>query len=170
MRGYTLCRSHRDDELGPRGGGAPQHNLNALKTGAHAHPLASLNLSQLAKDLVRDPDHLPDLMEIAVQSIHARTRDPHKTLVALRTALSRLLPLLAVQRFAAEVEAALRELPPSQRAPFLAAIRQRATASPSEYSLDSISHWVIESRKNRKTSTGTGRRNDGRVHFTSGAS
>ena len=140
-RSHSLCPSHRDDELGPRGGGAPQHNLNALKTGAHAHPLASLNLAQLAKNLVRHPDHLPDLMEIAVQSIHPRTRDPYKTLVAFRTALSRLLPLVAAQLFATEVQAVLRQLPSSQREPFLAALRDRTRSLHLQSSLDSIRHW-----------------------------
>ena len=160
MRGHSLCRSHRDNELGLRGGGAPQHNLNALKTGAHAHPLASLNLAQLAKDLVHHPDDLPDHLGIAIQSIHARTRHPYKTLVALRTALSRLLPLVAAQLLAAKVKAVLSELPPSQRRPFLIAVRQRAAGPRPLNSLDSIRQWVIESQKNRKTSTGTvGQRN-----------
>ena len=160
MRGHSLCRSHRDDELGLRAGGAPHHNLNAVKTGAHAHPLASLNLVQLAKDLVHHSDDLPDHLGIAIQSIHARTRHPYKTLVALRTALSRLLPLVAAQLFAAKVDAILRELPPSQRRPFLTAVRQRATGRLPQNSLDPVREWVIESQKNRKTSTGTvGRRN-----------
>jgi len=48
IRGRTVCRSHLDDALGPRGGGAPQRNLNALKTGAHARPLAAADLHELA--------------------------------------------------------------------------------------------------------------------------
>lgn len=160
MRGHSLCRSHRDDELGLRGGGAPHHNLNAVKTGAHAHPLASLNLAQLAKDLVHHPDDLPDLIGIALQSIHARTRHPYKTLAALRTALSRLLPLVEAQLLVAQVDAVLRELPPSLRRPFMAAVRRQATGPLPQSTLDSIREWVIESEKKRKTSTGTaGRRN-----------
>jgi hypothetical protein len=56
MRGHTLCRSHRDPELGPRSRGEPRSHPNAHRTADHAHPLPSLDLVQLVKDLARARD------------------------------------------------------------------------------------------------------------------
>jgi hypothetical protein len=125
MRGHHLCRSHLDDQMGLRGGGAPASNLNALKTADHAHPLPAPDLAALARAIARQPDHLPDLLASAVSSIHARTAaDPYKTLLALRKTLDRLLPLVAAQLVSAEVQSLLRDLPASQREPLLAAARR----------------------------------------------
>ena len=155
MRGRSLCRSHLDDALGPRGGGAPQRNLNALKTGAHARPLAAVDLHELAKDLARQPDRLPELVGAALQSIHARTGDPYKTLVAFQNSLTRLLPLVDVHLFAAEVEAVGGRLPPSERRAFLAAVRARSTGVSTHADLASLRQRLIEPQKSSKTSTGT---------------
>jgi hypothetical protein len=132
MRGHTLCRSHRDPELGPRGSGAPPGNLNALKTGDRAHPLPSLDLLQLAKDLARDPDRLPEHLAVAVDSIHARTHDPYRTLIALSSALGQLVPLVAAQLLAAKADTILQQLPPARRKPFLATLRRTAARPTSD--------------------------------------
>lgn len=150
MRGHSLCRSHRDAELDPRGGGAPPHNLNALKTGAHAHPLPPLDLDQLAKNLVRDPDHLPDHLAAALQSIHDRTHDPYKTLVALHKALPELLNLVVTHLYAAEVRAIVRQLPPSQRAACRPAMEKQTRDLFSQDSRAGVMQWVIESQKRRE--------------------
>jgi hypothetical protein len=95
MRGHTRCRSHRDRELGPRGGGAPAGNLNALKTGDHTHPLPLLGLQRLVRQIARQPDQLPDHLHLVARSIHSRTGDPHKTLIAFRALLTDLIPQVA---------------------------------------------------------------------------
>jgi hypothetical protein len=155
MRGRALCRSHLDHELGPRGAGAPRRNLNALKTAAHARPLAAADLHTLAKALVRLPDQLPELVAAALQSIHARTGDPYKTLVAFQSSLTRLLLLVDVHLFAAEIEAVGSRLPPSERGAFLAAVRARASAAATHAGLASLRQQVLEPQKSSKTSTGT---------------
>ncbi len=58
MRGRTHRRSHLDHLLGPRGAGAPDGNLNALKSGDHAHPLTDRYIVDLAHELVKRPDQL----------------------------------------------------------------------------------------------------------------
>jgi len=155
MRGRDLCRSHLDHELGPRGGGAPQRNLNALKTAAHARPLAAVDLHELAKDLTRLPDQLPALVATALQSIHARTGDPYKTLAAFQSSLPRLLELVDAHLFAAEVEAMGSELPPSQRPAFLALLREHAAGASTHAGLASLRQRVIELQQDFNTSTAT---------------
>ena len=115
MRGHSHCRAHRDQELGPRGAGAPQGNLNALKTGGHAHPLPRPDLHHLARQVVHESHQLPYHLGLTAQSIHTRTRDPFETLLALSAALSELLPLVADELFAGELDALLQQLPAPQR-------------------------------------------------------
>ena len=155
MRGRALCRSHLDDPLGPRGGGAPQRNLNALKTAAHAQPLAAVDLHELAKDLTRLPDQLPALVATALQSIHARTGDSYKTLAAFQSSLPRLLELVDAHLFAAEVETIGSQLPPSQRADLLALLREHAAGASTHADLASLRQRVIELQQDFNTSTAT---------------
>jgi hypothetical protein len=115
MRAHTHCRSHRDAELGPRGAGAPPGNLNALKTGQDAHPLSRSGLRTLAQQIASDPQQLPSHLQPAIGSIHARTRDPVKTLLALQAMFTDLLPLVAQNLFTAELETLLHQVPPQRR-------------------------------------------------------
>jgi hypothetical protein len=117
MRGYTRCRAHRDAELGPRSVGAPRGNLNALKTGRHAHPLDQPDLHRLARRLVDEPELLPYHLGLAAQSLQSRTRDPHQTLHAFRTTLAGLQPLVAHYQLATELRDLLRQfsLPDRER-------------------------------------------------------
>lgn len=124
MRGHTRCRAHRDAELGPRGGGAPPGNLNAVRTGRHAQPVPPGDLSNLAHQLVADPQHTPQHLEPLLASIHGRAGDPFKTLVALQAAFAELLPLLAQRLFAAELDHLLRRLPPHQASAVLTTVRR----------------------------------------------
>jgi hypothetical protein len=156
MRGHTRCRSHRDPELGPRGGGAPSHNLNALRTGEHAHPVSPADLHHLVTRIVRHPDRLPDHLALAIRSLHRRTADPYKALVALRALLSDLLPLVAAGLFEAGVEDRLRCLPPSQRRSFTQTIKEQIRTQSPEAVLLSLRTLIIESENPKKTSTGTG--------------
>lgn len=111
MRGQTLCRVHRNRDLGPSGG-APPGNLNALRTGEHAFPLSYSDLQALAHDLTCQPHQLPDLLDAAIQSIHSRTGDSFQTLRALLPLLKELLPLVAEGLYEAELEALLQGLSP----------------------------------------------------------
>ena len=115
MRGHTHCRAHRDDELGPRGAGAPPRNLNALKTGDHLQPLPLPELLDLAYQIVLQPDETPYHLGRAAQSYHQRTRNPVKTILAVRGLLTKLAPAVGEQLFAIELEALLRQLAPSRR-------------------------------------------------------
>jgi hypothetical protein len=126
MRGHTRCRSHRDRELGRRGGGAPPGNLNALKSGRHAHPVSLPALELLAGQIVDQPDLLPDHIAAIVRSIQDRTRDPHKTLLAFRAALPDLTSLVAKDLFVVEANALLRQAPPSRRDSLLRVIKRNA--------------------------------------------
>jgi hypothetical protein len=156
MRGHAHCRSHRDRELGPRGGGAPPGNLNALKTGDHTHPLPLSELRPLADQLVRQPDQLPDLLDPIVRSIHSRIRDPQKALVALQTTLADFRQQVAVALFKTEVDTLLRRLPPSQRGRLLRTLKEQAGPWVSEATILSLRRLMVEFEKNSKTSTGTG--------------
>jgi hypothetical protein len=49
-RAYRARRKHR--------GGAPRGNLNALRHGAHAHPLDQVGLAHLATDIQERHDDL----------------------------------------------------------------------------------------------------------------
>jgi hypothetical protein len=54
MHGHTLCRSHRDDELGPRGAGAPRGNQNRFVHGfysRHFTPEERASLDDLGSDV-----------------------------------------------------------------------------------------------------------------------
>jgi hypothetical protein len=164
MRGHTHCRSHRDRELGPRRGGAPPGNLNALRTGDHAHPLSPSDLRDLADQLIRQPDHLPEHLSLVAHSLHTRsgclrqskTHDPYRTLVALRTVLSDLIPHLALGLFKTELAASLQRLPPSERGPLLRTVKKQLGHQAPEVALLSLRRLMIESQENKKTSTGTG--------------
>jgi len=112
MHGHTLCRAHRDAELGPRGAGAPQGNLNALKHGRHAHPLPPPDLENLALCTVEQPEQFPLQLGLAAQSIQARTGDPFGLLVALHRLLSQLIPLVAARLFESELHALSHQIPP----------------------------------------------------------
>jgi hypothetical protein len=178
MRGQTRCRPHRDAELGPRGGGAPRGNLNALKTGQFTHPVAGADLHRLAAQLARDPDRLPEHLAGVAHAIHSRTADPVKTLLALRATLSDLLPLVAGHLFDAELSAFLHRLPPARRDPFQALVRQGSRHLAPEHRLAFLRALIariarrglhnapprpgpdpdVEPQKRGKTTTGTGDR------------
>ena len=115
MHNHTRCRAHRDPELGARGAGVPRGNLNALKTGQHAHPLPPLDLQRLAHKIALDPDQLPYQIGLAAQSIHSRTSEPIKTIVALEATVRQLLTAVAETLFAFELAAWLQRLPPARR-------------------------------------------------------
>ena len=104
----ALCRSHRDAELGPRGAGAPQGNLNALVHGRHSNPLSPPDLEHLVAVAVDRPDDLPLEIGLAVRSIHARTGHALLTLIALRRLLSQVVAQLSARFLRAELRAELR--------------------------------------------------------------
>ena len=80
MRGHTHCRAHRDDELGPRGAGAPSGNLNALKHGHHAQPLPLPDVKHLARQIIEQegtPDEIRNTANPVVrQFINGLTKGP----------------------------------------------------------------------------------------------
>ena len=148
MRGQAHCRSHRDRELGPRGGGAPPGNLNALKTGEHAHPLSPTDLTQLAEQIVREPDSLPAILGSIVRSIHDRAPDPYSGLAGLRVAVTALREAVAAHLLTTEAEDWLLQLPPSQRAWALQTLqRRRLRHLNPDAALRSLRALVIEFEK-----------------------
>jgi hypothetical protein len=154
MRGHTLCRSHRDVELGPRGGGAPQDNLNALTTGQHAHPLSGPVHDRLAQLILHQPDQLPQHIALATQIIHDHTGDPYKTIVALRAFLSDVVPPVAGGLFIAEMRTFLGRLPPANRAPFLHLIRTNLGRRSNVGALLFLRAAIRIMEKRQKTNTG----------------
>lgn len=124
MRGYDECRSHLDPLLGPRGGGAPRGNLNALKTGEHINPASSTQLRRLAHDIVQQPENVDQLLIDHVNELYAKvgygTAVPRalRTVIALRETVEKLIPYLADAFFFAELEFHAQHCPPDQRASF----------------------------------------------------
>jgi hypothetical protein len=155
MRGHTRCRSHRDRELGPRRGGAPPGNLNALKTGHQAHPASLSDLRDVARQVVLQPDRLPDCLHRLAASVHGRTRDPYRALVAFQALLSDLIPLVATDLFMAEARARLGRLPPERQRTVLSDLRRQTRRQSPGAALLSLRGLDIESEKSKKTSTGT---------------
>ena len=154
MRGHTRCRSHRDHELGRRGGGAPPGNLNALKSGRHAHPVSLPALDLLAGQIVDRPEQLPDHIAGIVRSIQDRTRDPHKVLLAFQPTLASLISLVAKEVFVAEVNALLRQTPPSRRGSLLRIIKRHARHQAPGAALRTLRELTTElEESHRETST-----------------
>mgnify|MGYP001818173733 CR=1 FL=1 len=112
MRDGDRCRSHRDPELGPRGGGAPPGNLNALACGEYSHPLPLPELEHLAQVAIDHPADLPLQVGLALRAIQARVSDPFLVLVALCRLCSLLLARVAVLAYAAELDAFLARFSP----------------------------------------------------------
>ena len=122
MRDHTRCRAHRDAELGPRGAGAPPGNLNALKHGRYSYPFSRSDLESLAAALIERPGDLFSHLDLAIQSIQARTGDPLMTLIALRALIRQLTRVIAARLFIPELQALLQSLPPPWRLKVMAVI------------------------------------------------
>jgi hypothetical protein len=73
MRGRTHCRSHLDHIVGSRGVGAPDGNLNAIKSGDHAHPLSDRYIMDLAHKLVQRPDQLKTKLNQVINQLYRPT-------------------------------------------------------------------------------------------------
>ena len=140
MRDHTCCRSHRDSELGERGGGAPPRNLHALKTGAHANPLPPSEFADLVAAIVAAPDDLPFQIGLVVRDIQGHTGDPFLALVALRRLFIQLVPLVAARLFTAELRDALRSTPltPHECDEYIRKIERLATGKNMEAHLWSL--------------------------------
>jgi hypothetical protein len=104
MRGYDLCRSHRDPIFGPLGGGAPKGNRNAVKTGAYTHALPPETIRRLAHRLTSEPDKYIDHMTWALKSLHY-PRDLCVSLQILVILIRQLQPQIATDIFIRELDA-----------------------------------------------------------------
>jgi len=127
MRGRTLCRSHRNHELGSGPVGAPKGNFNALKNALHAQLLAPEQLGDLAHRIAQDPYHLDRQLASVVKAIHRRAgRDPHSkatsfdanTLLLVGALVKQLLDPVASAIFNQQLDAYLDQLPDHVRADF----------------------------------------------------
>ena len=122
MRGRSHCRSHLDHILGSRGAGAPGGNLNALKSGAHAHPLSERYLMDLAHELVLNPNRLKPVLTQIINQLYRRAGPTPseiralKTLVTLQIVLKSLTSHFANDLFVIGLEEITSGLPPSTRA------------------------------------------------------
>jgi hypothetical protein len=157
MHGDIHCRPHRDAEIGPRGGGASHGNLNALKTGDHAHPLGWPALDRLALQATTDPGCLPDLVAGLTRDFYALThQDPHKTLAALQAVLRYLVPAVADARLAARVDAVLGQVSPEMRPKLQISLWKRILRLPLDQRLVLLDAVVAEvlPRISEKSSTG----------------
>jgi hypothetical protein len=156
MHGAVHCRAHRDAEIGPRGGGAPAGNLNALKTGDYAHPLGQSAIDRLAFQITTDPGCLPDLLAGLARDLYAHTQDLHKTLAALNAILRYLVPTVADARLAARIDAVVHQVPPEKRPALQIALWKCILRLPLEQRLvllDAVVAKVLP-RISGKTSTG----------------
>ena len=114
MRGFDLCRSHRDPIFGPRSGGAPKGNRNAVKTGVHTHSLSPNLIRRLAHHLVSEPDQYLDHMTWALKKLHY-SKDPCISLQILITLIRQLQPQVADNLFVRELDAFVEQWPPEVR-------------------------------------------------------
>lgn len=114
MRGYDLCRAHRDPVFGPRGCGAPKGNRNAVKTGAYTHTLPHELIRRLAHYLVTEPDQYIKHMTWALKRLHYRA-DPCVSLQILVILIRQLQPQIANNLFIRELDAYVEQLPPEAR-------------------------------------------------------
>lgn len=121
MRGKTHCRSHSHDKLGKPASGAPHHNLNALKTGRHAHPISPSELAHLAHNLVHEPEHFSQNIHQAIDSILQRQAKPNRwpnpvaSMLLLKLLFGQLYPMVADTLFYSTLDAYLRGLTPDKR-------------------------------------------------------
>ena len=118
MRHHNHCRSHRDQELGPRGAGAPKGNFNALKTAANAHFLPEPELNQLGYKIAQEPEYLKSFLIQLFEDVDKVTDDPFKTMLLYSRLLQQLTPIIGNNMFTAELNHFLQRLPPSRRASF----------------------------------------------------
>ncbi len=126
MRDHDCCRAHRD-ELGPRGAGPPPGNLNALKHGAHAHPLPVPEFERLVETAVEQSQDLPFQVGLAFHAIQSRTSDTFLALVAFRVLLAQLTNRVAAHLFSVELQDILSPMP-SATCRFLQAAFEQQTA------------------------------------------
>ena len=126
MRNHTHCRPHRDLELGPRGAGAPPGNLNAVRTGQHAHPISPDQRDRLVQAILSMPEQLPQYLAEAIEDIHQRCPDPVKALAALQAMIPELLIGVADGLYVAELRHLLQQQPVDRRRSALLAIELHA--------------------------------------------
>jgi hypothetical protein len=141
MRGHTHCRTHRrsvaeilslpkgDRELGPRGGGAPPRNLNALSHAGYSNGLPEPDLVRLAAAAIDsgDPESFEGLFGSAILTLWDRrsaaeilslpkgTGDPFRALLALECVLDWLIDRVATDLFHQELTEVLAPIPPQER-------------------------------------------------------
>ena len=117
----------------PHPGGAPRGNLNALRHGAHAHPLDKASLAHLAAAVQETPGELATLLFPAICSIQRRAPDTFRALIALRALIAALTDIIADSLFHQELSQALSLLPPLLHDHFAARVeRLAADKSPVE--------------------------------------
>ena len=119
MRGHNHCRPHLDQFLGPRGAGAPENNVNAVKTAKNAAPFSTPQINQIALQITQNPDQIKQTLHDAIDSILRRTDDPFKILLLFQLLLVQLIPQVADNIFVDEIDAFLPRLPPEIRTTFL---------------------------------------------------
>jgi len=119
MRGRTLCRSHRNHELGSGPVGAPKGNFNALKNAVHAQLLPKCGERSSPKlSFAQSAYHLDRQLASVVKAIHRRAgRDPHSKATSFDANTLLLLGAL-VKQLLDPVAPALFLRPPRTFAPF----------------------------------------------------
>ena len=110
------CRSHLDHVLGRRNVGAPKGNLNAVKTGRHAHPLSKEKLESLSHEIAQRPNETPAILSREIYELFDRTGNSYNTIVLLARLSQQLLPLTADQRFHIELYNFIQQIHPESRA------------------------------------------------------
>ena len=124
MRGRTHYLSHLDHLLGPLGAGAPDGNLNALKSGDYAHPLSERVIMDLAHALVQRPDQLKTKLTQVINQLYRRSGPipsdlrTLKTLVSLEIVLKSLISHFANDLFVMELEALTNNFSPATQAEY----------------------------------------------------
>jgi hypothetical protein len=150
MHGQAYCRSHRNAELGAGGAGAPDGNLNALKTGRRAHPLPGDQLAAASNAILERPGELPERMAELTRLILSRVDDPILILVALRSLFAQLVEACAARAFERELDLALDGLPAHLRLLYRAQIDALSLQHDAEQRL-----WMLrDTQRHKKTDPG----------------
>lgn len=121
MRDSTLCRSHRDHELGPRGAGAPYGNINAWRRYRHVPADTQKLIRHVAYDLYDHPDRLQEHIAYFLDFFYNHGVTEHvprtlKALQALKIILEVLVDAHADVYFRAEMQEILSYMPPERQA------------------------------------------------------
>jgi hypothetical protein len=132
------------------------NNLNAFNTGDYTQPFSRAHIAQLAQDITKQPDWLPQILSQTIHSLHHVHVDPLKTLPLLKPLLDQLPAHAADYTFTAELEIYVSRLPSTKRTDFQTIIWKYALTMTSINKVIIFRTLVKALEKRRRTGTTIG--------------